>query len=90
MAGFVPEPPPNVLVFTFKVVGIGDDMLTFRTWFSSHLWRCLEEKQRNYLGCIRVIHVFVRGQWVLGLPDGQYAVSVKLLGMGRCQGYSAN
>lgn len=69
MVGFVPEPPPNVLVFTFKVIGIGDDMLTFRTWFSSHLWCCLEEKQRNYLGCIRVIHVFVRGQlgsWVAG------------------------
>lgn len=30
MVGFVPEPPPDVLVFTFKFIGIGDAMQTFR------------------------------------------------------------
>lgn len=82
MVGFVPEPPPNVLVFTFRFVGIGDAMQPFRTWFSSHLWCCLEERQRNYLGYIRVIHVFVRGQlgsWVAGWIACSFSQVVRYL-----------
>lgn len=82
MVEFVPEPSPNVLVFTFKFTGVGDAMQTFRTRFSSHLWCCLEERQRNYLGYIRVIHVFVRGQlgsWVAGSTVCSFSQAVRYL-----------
>lgn len=90
MVGFVPEPPPNVLAFTFKFVGIGAAMQTFRAWFSSHLWCCLEERQKNYRGYICVIHVFVRGQlgsWVAGWIVCSFS---QVLGIWRWQGYSAD
>lgn len=49
--GFVPGPPPNILLFTFKSVALIDAMQVFRASLLIY-WALFktEVKQRNHLG----------------------------------------